>query len=371
MAYFDHSATTPVHKDVLDRMHEIQSNSFGNPSSTHKKGRQARSIIEEARNQVSSSIGASPNQVLFTSGGTESNNQLLYSIIGNAKNHIITSKIEHPAILETLIKLKKFGIEYDIISVNKEGTIIFDEIRNCTQNNTGLISIMLANNEVGTVQPIKNITDYAQSNCILTHTDAVQCLGKIPVKVKELGVDFLSLSAHKFYGPKGVGILFAKNPKLIDPYILGGGQEFNLRGGTENTAAIAGMGLAAKIATDNLSQTKKHLDYLELFFKNELIKIFPQAKFNENIKSKLPGLISVSFAKNKSSILLSKLDRLNIAVSNGSACGSGIIKPSKILSAMGIDNDLNLSTLRISFGTKNTKEEIKTLLSALDSILIK
>jgi len=371
MAYFDHSATTPVHKDVLDRMHKIQSKFFGNPSSNHTRGRKAKSIIEEARNQISTSIGASPNQILFTSGGTESNNQLLYSIIAKTKKHIITSKIEHPAILESLINMKKFGIEYDIISVNNEGTIIFDEIKNSTQNNTGLISIMLANNEVGTIQPIRKITEYAQSNCILTHTDAVQCLGKIPVIVKELGVDFLSLSAHKFHGPKGVGILFAKDPKLVEPYILGGGQEFNLRGGTENTAAIAGMGLAAKIATDNLNQTKKHLDFLELFFKNELIKIFPKAKFNGNIKSKLPGLISVSFPKNKSSILLSKLDRLNIAVSNGSACGSGIIKPSKILSAMGIDNSLNLSTLRISFGTSNTIEEIKTLLSALNSILIK
>lgn len=371
MAYFDHSATTPVHKDVLDLMHEVQSKSFGNPSSNHKKGQQARSIIEKARNRVSESVGADPNQILFTSGGTESNNQILFSIIGKSKNHIITSKIEHPAILEALINLKKFGIKYDIIPVNEEGTIIFNEIKKSTKNNTGLISIMLANNEVGTIQPMKKITEYAQSNGILTHTDAVQCLGKIPVKVKELGVDFLSLSAHKFYGPKGVGILFAKDPKLTNAYVLGGGQEFNLRGGTENTAAIAGMGLAAKIANKNLNQTKTHLNNLELFFKNELIKIFPQARFNENIKSKLPGLISVSFPKNKSSVLLSKLDRMNIAVSNGSACGSGIVKPSKILSAMGIENDLNLSTLRISFGSSNTNKEIKTLLSALDLILIK
>lgn len=371
MAYFDHSATTPVHKDVLSRMHEIQSRSFGNPSSNHKKGRQAKSIIEEARNQVSESIGAAPNQILFTSGGTESNNQILFSIIGKTKNHVITSKIEHPAILETLHELKKFGVEYDTISVDKYGKIIFNNLKSATKNNTGLISIMLANNEVGTIQPIRKITEYAQSNSILTHTDAVQCLGKIPVNVKELDVDFLSLSAHKFYGPKGVGILFTKNPELINPYILGGGQEFNLRGGTENTAAIAGMGLAAKIATDKLKQTRMHLNKLEIFFKSELIKIFPRVIFNENVESKLPGLVSVSFPKNKSSILLAKLDRLDISVSNGSACGSGIIKPSKILSAMGIEDDLNLSTLRISFGTKNTIKEINDLLSALNSILVK
>ncbi|MBJ12943.1 MAG: cysteine desulfurase NifS [Candidatus Marinimicrobia bacterium] len=371
MAYFDHSATTPIHNDVLEQIHEIQTKVFGNPSSNHDKGRQAKSIIEKARDQVSSAIGASPNQILFTSGGTESNNQLLYSMIGKAKNHIITSKIEHPAILETLANLKKFGIQYDTISVDNEGTIIFDEIQNFTQHKTGLISIMLANNEVGTIQPIKNISEYAKSRDILTHTDAVQCLGKIPIDVKELGVDFLSLSAHKFYGPKGVGILFANDPRLLESYIFGGSQEYNLRGGTENTAAIAGMGLAAQITTNNLDRTKKHLENLESFFKTQLKNNFPEAKFNENINSKLPGLISVSFPKNRSNILLSKLDRLNFAVSNGSACGSGIIKPSKILSAMGVKNDLNLSTIRISFGTTNTLKEIKSFLAALDSILVK
>ena len=266
MAYFDHSATTPIHNDVLEQIHEIQTKVFGNPSSNHDKGRQAKSIIEKARDQVSSAIGASPNQILFTSGGTESNNQLLYSMIGKAKNHIITSKIEHPAILETLANLKKFGIQYDTISVDNEGTIIFDEIQNFTQHKTGLISIMLANNEVGTIQPIKNISEYAKSRDILTHTDAVQCLGKIPIDVKELGVDFLSLSAHKFYGPKGVGILFANDPRLLESYIFGGSQEYNLRGGTENTAAIAGMGLAAQITTDNLGRTKKHLENPKCFF---------------------------------------------------------------------------------------------------------
>ena len=211
MLYFDHSATTPIHPDVLNLMNSIQVDVYGNPSSVHKQGRRAKAIIEKARNQVAQAIGAESNQIIFTGGGSEANNQILWSILNWDKKHVIASTIEHPAVTKVLEQLKSLEIDSDLASVDQSGQVSMKNIQALIRNDTALITVMLANNEMGTIQPIRKIVQLAHEKNILVHTDAVQCLGKMPVNIKELGVDFLSLSAHKFYGPKGIGIIFAKS----------------------------------------------------------------------------------------------------------------------------------------------------------------
>ena len=370
MPYFDHSATTPIHPDVLELMAIIQRDVYGNPSSVHAQGRKAKAIMEKARRQIATAIGAKPNQIIFTSGGSESNNQVLWSMFNRNKKHILSTAIEHPAILNVLKSLEKSGISHDCISVDRNGIMNFHEFENSIQDTTGLISVMLANNEVGTIQPVEKIVKIAKQKSIQVHTDAVQCLGKIPIDVDQLGINYLSLSAHKFYGPKGAGILYIQDKELISPLIIGGGQENGLRAGTENIALIAGMGLAAEIATGDLSDRNRHLRDLETQFKTGLKTFFPNAVFNGDNIHKLPGLVNVSLPGFKSDIMIAKLDRVGMEVSSGSACGSGIVKPSYILNAMGVEKKLNISTLRISFGRTNTADEITDLLSAINSIII-
>ena len=368
MYYFDHSATTPVHSDVLDLMHSIQKNVYGNPSSVHSQGREARSLIETARKRVAKAIGAIPNQIIFTSGGTEANNQVFWSLLNQNNIHVVSDTIEHPAVLKVLSEMKIHGIDYDLVKVNKNGRISIADIESAIQDNTGLISIMLANNEMGTIQPIKEVVSLAHKNNILVHSDAVQCLGKMSLDVNELGVDYLSLSAHKFYGPKGIGILYFKNKDSLSSLMIGGGQEIGLRAGTENIASIAGMGLAAELVTNQLNHHINELTSFETHFKSELKTIFPNAIFNGDAANKLPGLVCVSFPGYRSDILMAKLDRENFAVSSGSACGSGNIKPSRVLSEMGVKDETNISTLRFSFGASNTLEQIDLLLSELKII---
>ena len=369
MTYFDHSATTPVHPDVLDLMHSIQKDVYGNPSSLHSQGRQAKSIIEKARKQVANSIGAASNQVIFTSGGTEANNQVFWSLLSQDKKHVVSDTIEHPAILKTLTQLATLGIDHDLVSVSEKGRVSIPDVESAIQENTRLISIMLANNEVGTIQPVKEITELAHEKNILVHTDAVQCLGKMPIDVNDLGVDFLSLSAHKFYGPKGIGILYFKNRESLSSLMMGGGQERGLRAGTENITSIAGMGLAAELAATRLDHHIEELESFEAQFRSGLLSYFPNAIFNGDADNKLPGLVNVSFSGHRSDILLAKLDRANMAVSSGSACGAGDVKPSGVLSEMGVDDKTNISTLRFSFGASNTTGQLDLLLSELKTIL--
>ena len=369
MYYFDHSATTPLHPDVVELMHNIQKYKFGNPSSTHKKGREAKLIIENSRNQIAHAIGVSSKNIIFTSGGTESNNQVLWSMLGNKKSHILSNYIEHPAVLNVLKYLKNYGIDHDLVSVDNNGLISIQELKNKIKKDTALISVMLANNEIGTIQPVEEIVKIAHEKGILVHSDAVQCLGKMHINVDKIGADFFSLSAHKFYGPKGVGILYFKNRKLLSSFIIGGSQEKNLRAGTEDTASIAGMGLAAEIAVKNLSQKVKTLVKIEKEFLNRLKAIYPKFIINGHKEKKLPGVLSVSFPDFRSDFLMAKLDRENIYVSNGAACGSGDIKPSKILKALSLKDEINISTLRFSFGVTNTIDEIQYLINVLNKIL--
>ena len=369
--YFDHSATTPVHPSVQNLINITQKEVYGNPSSTYSPGKKARLLLEKSREQIAKSINTIPSKIIFNSGGTEANNHVIWSMLGNNKNHIISNEIEHPAVIRVLQTLKNFGLKHCLIKVDRKGFINLNELESKIQKNTSLISIMLANNEIGTIQPLEQVVNIAKKHNILVHTDAVQCLGKMDIDVQKLGVDFLSLSAHKFYGPKGVGALYAKNPKILKPLIIGGNQERSLRAGTENIPYIAAMGLASNLATKSLKKNINHLKSLENLFKQKLLNQFKSLIFNGSQTQKLPGVISVSFPGFSSDILLIKLDREKIYVSNGSACGSGIAKPSHVLKAIGLDESTNLSTLRFSFGISNNFEEIETLIHVLKNKILK
>ena len=369
MFYFDHSATTPLNPEVMELINKTHKDFYGNPSSVYTAGRKAKSIIEKSRFKIAAAINANPEQIIFTSGGTESNNQVLWSMLKKSNSHVISNTIEHPAVIKVLKHLKLLGLDYSLVNVDNNGLVNLNELDKCITPRTKLVSVMMSNNEIGTIQPIKSITKLIRDKNILMHTDAVQCLGKISIDTKNLDIDFLSLSAHKFYGPKGIGILYVKDKKTIESFIIGGSQESGLRGGTENVASIAGAGLAAEICCKNLEKNSQKLKMLQAYFINELKKEFSEFKLNSKSEKTLPGLVNISFPGFRADILLAKLDRLNIAVSSGSACGSGSPKPSKVLSEIGVEESLNLSSLRISFGSTNTLSEVEFLVRSLSKIL--
>ena len=367
MYYFDHSATTPLHPKVKELMGVVGELHFGNPSSVHASGQKAKTLIESARRQMAKAIGCRSNEIIFTGGGTEANNLVLWNLIHQKKKHVITSVIEHPAVLNVLDNLEEFGVTYTAVGVDKTGMVNPDDVQNAITEKTSLMSVMLANNEMGTLQPIAEIAAIANKYKIIMHTDAVQTLGKIPVNSKELGVDCMSFSAHKFYGPKGVGALFIKKDLKLKPLIIGGNQERRMRAGTENTSGIAGLGLAAELATNNLHKTQSHLISLTHAFKAQITHICPEVIFNGHPEKQLPGLVNVSFPGFRNDLLMIHLDRQGIAVSSGSACSSGDIKPSRILSSMGITDDINNSTLRISFGIDNSLQDMEYLIKCFKS----
>ena len=368
MPYFDHCATTPIHPNVLEKMYTVSKNHFGNPSSTHSSGRKSRAIIEEARRQIASAINASSSEIIFTGGGSEANNMVLWTLTQTEKKHVITSSIEHPAVLKVLNHLEPLGITYSIIPVNSHGRVNADNLKNAIQSDTGLISIMMANNEIGSIQPIISLIKIAKSVGIPFHSDTVQVLGKVALSVQEVEADYMSFSAHKLYGPKGVGFLYKRKDAPLNPLVIGGGQENNFRAGTENVPGIAGMGEAVRLASKNLNKRKTHLENLESTFITQLKHECNKAIINGCPNHHLPGVISVSFPGNRSDILLAKLERENIEVSSGSACDSGSIQPSAILEAVGIPEEQNISTLRISFGRENTEEDVIHLAKTLGSI---
>ena len=368
MPYFDHSATTPIHPDVLEKMNAVSKNHYGNPSSVHASGRKSRAIIEDARRQIASAIEASPAEIIFTGGGTEANNMVLWHLTQSDKKHVITSSIEHPAILKVLKQLAPLGITYSTLPVNNHGRVKADDLKKAIQPDTGLISVMMVNNEVGSIQPLPSLIEVAKTARIPFHSDAVQDLGKIPLTVKDIDADYLSFSAHKFYGPKGVGFLYKKKESPLNPLIIGGGQESNLRAGTQNVPGIAGLGEAVRLAAENLSKRVKHLEELESVFITHLNKECPKVILNGCPKHHIPGVVSASFPGRKSDILLAKLDRKGLEVSSGSACGSGSVKPSTVLEAMGIPKEQNITTLRISFGRDNTEADVISLAQTLGSI---
>ncbi|MFQ6604761.1 MAG: cysteine desulfurase family protein [Fidelibacterota bacterium] len=371
MPYFDHSATTPLRPEVLDVLHSVAERHFGNPSSIHRFGQKARVIREEARRQVASAIGAEPHEIIFTGGGSESNNLVLWNRIQRTRHHVITTVIEHPSILKTLNQLKQFGVTYTAVPVDHHGRVDPRRIQDAITDKTGLISVMMANNEVGTIQPVADIAAIAHDHHIPFHTDAVQVMGKLPLNVRELGCDYLSLSAHKFYGPKGIGLLYVKDRKSLRPLIAGGGQEHGLRSGTENIPALAAMGKAAELIRREQAELSDHLITLEAYFKDRITAQIPGATFNGHPQHHLPGLVSLTLSGIPNNYMLINLDLLDMAVSSGSACSSGSVEPSRILRALGLSNESNLETLRISFGRDNTQDDVAALVDAILSVVQK
>ena len=365
MLYFDHSATTPIHSDVQSLINELNQDIYGNPSSIHSAGRKAKHVVETARKQMATAINCTPKEIIFTGGGSEANNLVLWNMIYRNRKHVITSSIEHPAILAVLQQLEYLDITHTIVPVNKYGCINPEDIDSAVRDDTGLITIMLANNEVGTVEPLQDIAKIAKKHNVLFHSDGVQVLGKLPIDVQELGVDMMSFSAHKFYGPKGVGALYIKKGITMKPLINGGSQEKSLRAGTENVGGIAGLGCAAELVTKSLSDVGRTLTALETQFKTKFSKQHTNIIYNGFEDNHLPGLISLTIPGIASDLLLIHLDNENIAVSSGSACSAGTISPSSVLKAMGISDKQNLETIRISAGRDNTSTEVNQVVEAM------
>ena len=365
MLYFDHSATTPIHPDVLSLINELNQDIYGNPSSIHAAGRKAKHVVETARKQIATAINCTPKEIIFTGGGSEANNLVLWNMIYRNRKHVITSAIEHPAILAVLRQLEHLAITHTIVPVNKYGCVNPEDIDSAIKDDTGLITIMLANNEVGTVEPLQDIAKIAKKHNVLFHSDGVQVLGKLPIDVQKLGVDMMSFSAHKFYGPKGVGALYIKEGIAMKPLIAGGSQEKSLRAGTENVGGIAGLGRAAELVTKSLSDVGRTLTALETQFKTKFSEQHTNIIYNGFEDNHLPGLISLTIPGIASDLLLIHLDNEDIAVSSGSACSAGTISPSPVLKAMGISDKQNLETIRISAGRDNTSTEVDQLIKVM------
>ena len=371
--YLDHSATTPVDPEVAALMMTYYTEKYGNPSSVHGFGREAKQALEQARNQVAELIGATPTEITFTSGGTEADN---LAILGSAEalrkkgNHIITSCIEHHAVLETCEYLEKNGFELTVIPVDEEGILSVDEVKKAIRPETILISVMHANNEVGSIQPIAEIGELAKEQGITFHVDAVQSLGKIPINVVEMNVDLMTVSGHKIYGPKGVGALYIRKGVRIVPLAHGGGQEKRRRSGTENTPGIIGFGKACELAGqrmayDNEHQTKLR-DKLMLGIQERIEYVKVNGPLGEN---RLPNNVNVSIRYVEGESLLLSLDMLGVAASSGSACTSGSLDPSHVLIAMGLIHEIAHGSLRFTLGRQNTEEEIDYLLEQLPKIV--
>ena len=369
--YLDHGATTAVDERVLNKMIPYFNISYGNPSSMYGIGRQNKMVIERARQEVAKVINCNPKEIYFTSCGSESDNLALKGIMYANKEkgkHIITSKVEHPAIMNTCATLKRQGFDITYLNVDKEGFVKLDELRNVIRNDTVLISIMFANNEIGTIQNIMEISKIAKENNIIFHTDAVQAVGNIKIDVQKLGVDSLSMSAHKFYGPKGVGALYVKNDINIERIQDGGHQEKGMRSGTENVAGIVGLAEALKMAYKELDENNKKILENRNYFIEKIKENFKETTINGNLEHRLPGNINVTFKGKDSLEILLKLDEYGICASSGSACSTGEDKPSHVLTAIGLSPEEAFSTIRFSLGKENIKEDIDYTISILSKI---
>lgn len=370
--YLDHNSTTSVHPDVLEAMMPYYRDDFGNASSVHFFGRQARQAIEEARLKVAKLIGADASELIFTSGGSESDNFAIKGAAYQLKhrgNHIITSSIEHLAVLSPCKKLEKEGFKVTYIPVDSCGVVDVKELRAAITKETMLISIMLANNEVGTIQPVAEIGRLAKENRILFHTDAIQAAGKLNVDVNALGVDILSLSAHKLYGPKGVGALYLRKRASIEPLILGGHHERNLRAGTENVAGIVGFGKAAEIASAEMESQNKALISLRDRLYGGILKNIDEVQLNGHPTQRLSNTLNVSFEYLEGESIILSLDLEGVAVSTGSACTSGSLEPSHVLLAMGVSPQTSQGSIRFSLGRINTDEDIDYVIGILPGII--
>ena len=348
------------------------SENYGNPSSIYKIGRENKKAIEEAREKVAKVLNCEPSEIYFTAGGSESDNTAIRGIAYSYKNkgnHIITSKIEHPAVLETCKQLEKEGFEVTYVGVDENGIIKLNELESAIKPTTTLITVMFANNEIGTIQPVKEIGEIARKNNIAFHTDAVQAVGTEKIDVKEMNIDSLSLSAHKFYGPKGIGALYVRKGIKFDKFINGGHQERNKRAGTENVAGIVGLGKAIELAYESLEEHNKKIKELRDYYVEQVKEKIPYIKINGDMEKRLVGNSNISFRFIEGEGLLLNLDLKGICASSGSACTSGSLDPSHVLLAIGLPHEIAHGSLRISIGKYNTKEEIDYTVESLVEIV--
>lgn len=370
--YFDHAATTKVHEEVFEAMKPFFCESFGNASSIYSLGVKSRIAVEAAREQVANAIGAKSKEIYFTAGGSESDNMAIRGVAHANRskgNHIITSKIEHPAVLETCKLLEKDGFEVTYLDVDSKGVVDLEQLREAIRPETILITIMMANNEIGTIEPIEKIGEIAREHKILFHTDAVQAVGNMPIDVKALHVDLLSLSGHKLYGPKGIGAIYIRTGVRISPLISGGHQERGKRAGTENVPGIVGLGKAIEIASANLNANVEKLTKLRNYYLDQVEKRIPHIRLNSSRENCLPGTANISFKFIEGESLLLRLDMCGICASSGSACTSGSLDPSHVLLAIGVPADVAHGSLRISMGCENTKEDVDFLVEKLEGIV--
>ncbi|MGZ8925035.1 MAG: cysteine desulfurase family protein [Nitrososphaeraceae archaeon] len=373
LIYLDHAASTPVLQEIINEMIPYLGNLYGNPSSIHTYGIKSKIAVQIARRRVASLIGAKPSEIFFTSGGTESDNLALKGICKsirksqNIKNHIITSSIEHDAILETCRYLEKDGFTVTYLNVDKNGIIDKTELKNHLTEKTALVSLMLANNEIGVIQPLKEFSEtvHGFDKMIIFHSDAIQAVGKIPINVKELGLDSLSLSSHKINGPKGVGALYVREKVNFEPLIQGGGQELSIRSGTENVPGIVGFGKASEISMINLKDNSQYLYSLRDYLITRINEEISGKMLNGSLESRLPNNVNFTFLGINGEDLLIKLDEDGILASTGSACSANRQKESHVLKAIGLNHEEISGSIRFTLGIQNTMEDLEKTIVVL------
>lgn len=372
--YLDYSATTPVKDEVLQEMIPYFTEKFGNPSSLYDKGLESKDAIETARARVGALINADAKEVFFTAGGTEADNWAVFGTADKLKekgNHIITTKIEHHAMLHSCEFLEKQGFEVTYLGIGPDGFVSLEELEAAITDKTVLISVMMVNNEIGTVQPIKEIAKIAKAHKVLFHTDAVQALGNVPIDVKDLGVDMMSMSSHKIYGPKGIGALYIRKGLRISNYLHGGAQENSRRAGTENLTGIVGFGKAAELARVNYDEHVKHCSELRNYLVGRVLAEIPDTHVNGTMDARHPGNANITFKYIEGESILLMLNFLGISVSTGSACSSKSLEPSHVLSALGVPVEMIHGTVRFTVGDFTTKEDIDYVVENLKTIVEK
>jgi cysteine desulfurase len=371
-AYFDHAATTPVDPRVLEQMLPFFSERYGNPSELHRLGRESRVAVEEGRAKVAVALGAGEREIIFTSGGTESDNLALFGYLQRFEpGHFIISAIEHPAVMEASRALNRQGWGVDFVGVDGDGFIDLDAYEKAFRADTKLASVMFANNVVGTVQPVAELARIAHEKGAVFHTDAVQATGSIPIDVGELGVDLLSLSGHKLYGPKGIGALYAKRGTRLTPILHGGGHERRLRSGTENVPGIVGLGVALQIATGEMNEVRPRLETLRDRLAHGVLETVPDVKYLGHPTQRLPGNVAFTVRYIEGESMLLQLDAKGFMVSSGSACASGSLEPSHVILALGLGAEEAHGSMRVTLGRENTQAEVDEFISVFPPIVEK
>ena len=370
--YVDNAATTKMNAAVAEEMIPFMTEFYGNPSSIYLEGREAKRAVEKSREQVAKAISAEPKEIYFTGSGTEADNWAVRSAASaysNKGKHIITSSVEHHAVLHTCQDLEKQGYEVTYLPVDEYGRVSVEDLRNSIRPDTILVSIMFANNEIGTIMPVKEIGAVCRENGVLFHTDAVQAIGMCEINVEELNIDMLSLTAHKFHGPKGAGALYVRQGVKLTPFITGGAQERGKRAATENVPGIVGLGKAIELAAENIPERQKKLSELRDYYIEKVLNKIPYSRLNGHPKDRLPGNANISFQFIEGEGMLLRLDMKGISASSGSACTSGSLDPSHVLLAIGLKHEEAHGSLRVSFDETNTKEQVDYIVDELADII--